>query len=34
MKGVASLTVDGKLIEGNIIPLMPVGGTYKVEVLM
>ena len=34
MKGVASLTVDGKAIEGNIIPLMPVGGTYKVEVVM
>jgi hypothetical protein len=34
MKGVASLTVDGKLIEGNIIPLMPEGRTYKVEVLM
>ena len=32
MKGVASLSVDGKRIEGNIIPLMPVGGTYKVIV--
>jgi Cellobiose phosphorylase len=34
MKGVKSLTVDGKAIEGNIIPLMPVGGTYKVEVVL
>jgi len=34
MKGVASLTVDGKTIEGNIIPLMPAGGTYRVEVVM
>ena len=34
MKGVASLTVDGKNIEGNIIPLMPAGGTYRVEVVM
>ena len=34
MKGVKSLTVDGKTIEGNIIPLMPVGGTYKVEVVL
>ena len=34
MKGVKSLTVDGKAIEGNIIPLMPAGETYKVEVIM
>ena len=34
MKGVSSIKVDGKLIEGNTIPLMPVGGTYKVEVIM
>ncbi len=34
MKGVASLTVDGNAIEGNTIPLMPAGGTYKVEVIM
>ena len=33
-KGVASLTVDGKAIEGNTIPLMSVGGTYKVEVVL
>jgi len=34
MKGVASLVVDGKAVEGNIIPLMPAGATYIVEVVM
>ena len=34
MKGIASLTVDGKPIEGNVIPLMTAGATYKVEVVM
>lgn len=34
MKGVASLKVNGKLINGDIIPLMPAGGTYKVIVSM
>jgi cellobiose phosphorylase len=29
-----SITIDGKPIEGNILPLMPVGGIYKVEVTM
>ncbi len=32
MKGVTFLTVDGKRIEGDIIPLMPLGGTYQVVV--
>jgi len=34
MKGVSSILVDGKRIEGNIIPLMPAGASCKVEVLM
>jgi hypothetical protein len=34
MKGVASLKVDGKLIEGDTIPFMKAGATYKVEVIM
>jgi len=34
MKGVSSIQVDGKRIEGNIIPLMPAGASCKVEVLM
>lgn len=33
-KGVKKLTVDGKEIPGNIIPLQPAGKTYKVEVIM
>ena len=32
MKGVSELTIDGKRIEGNQIPLMPVNGKYKVNV--
>ena len=34
MKGVESLVVDGTRMEGNIIPLMPAGGTYQVEVVL
>ena len=34
MKGVGSLTVNGKIINGNIIPLMPSGETCIVEVVM
>jgi len=34
MKGVASLLVDGLAVDGNIIPLMPAGKTYAVEVVM
>lgn len=34
MKGVARITVDGKTVEGNLIPAMPAGGSHKVEVLM
>jgi len=33
-KGVKSLTVDGKAVAGNIIPIMPEGKTYNVEVIM
>ena len=32
MTGVASLVIDGKRIQGNIIPLMKAGSTYKVTV--
>ena len=34
MKGIRSIRVDGALIEGNIIPLMPAGKSYNVEVIM
>lgn len=34
MKGVAGITIDGKPVEGNLIPIMHTGGTYMVEVLM
>jgi cellobiose phosphorylase len=34
MKGVASITVDEKLMHGNLIPLMPAGKEYHVEVIM
>ncbi|WP_270168571.1 GH36-type glycosyl hydrolase domain-containing protein [Paenibacillus sp. SYP-B4298] len=33
-KGVASLKVDGKLLEGNTIPVSGSGGTYQVEVVL
>jgi cellobiose phosphorylase len=33
-KGVASLTVDGKALEGNTIPVSGSGGTYQVEVVL
>ncbi|MHA7966173.1 GH36-type glycosyl hydrolase domain-containing protein [Paenibacillus sp. CAU 1782] len=33
-KGVASLTVDGKSLEGNTIPVSGSGGTYQVEVVL
>jgi len=32
MKGVSSTVINGKLIEGNIIPMIPVGANCKVEV--
>ena len=32
MKGVRTLRVDGREIEGNLVPVMPAGGTYRVEV--
>ena len=34
MKGIKSLTVNGKEVDGNVIPLMPAGGVYRVEVVM
>ena len=34
MKGVKSLTVGGELVEGNIIPMKPAGGFYKVQVVL
>jgi hypothetical protein len=34
MKGIKSLKVDGKHIDGDIIPIMPVGSTCNVEVEM
>lgn len=33
-KGVASLTVDGKALEGNTIPVSASGGSYQVEVVL
>jgi cellobiose phosphorylase len=33
-KGVKNLIVEGREIKGNIIPIMPAGKTYKVEVIM
>lgn len=33
-KGVKSLKVDGKDVAGNIIPIMPEGKTYQVEVIL
>jgi cellobiose phosphorylase len=33
-KGVTSLTVDGKAVAGCIIPIMPEGKTYKVEIIL
>ncbi len=33
-KGVASLAVDGKALEGNTIPVSGSGGTYQVEVVL
>ncbi len=34
MKGVKQISIDGKNIEGNMIPAMPEGNTYNVEVFM
>lgn len=34
MKGVDRIIIDGKNIEGNLIPLLPAGGSCKVEVVM
>jgi cellobiose phosphorylase len=34
MKGIAQINIDGKAVEGNLIPVMPAGATYQVEVRM
>ncbi len=34
MKGVKQISVDGENVGGNIIPVMPKGNTYNVEILM
>jgi cellobiose phosphorylase len=34
MKGIRSIRIDGSLLEGNVIPLMPAGKSYNVEVVM
>jgi len=34
MKGVTSIMVDEQYIDGYVIPFMPAGGTYQVEVIM
>ena len=33
-KGVKQVTIDGKAIEGTVIPIQAAGKTYKVEVIM
>ena len=33
-KGVKQVTIDGKAIEGTVIPIQATGKTYKVEVIM
>ena len=33
-KGIASITVDGTSISGNVIPVYPEGTTHAVEVVM
>jgi len=33
-KGVKSVTVDGKAIDGNVLPVFPEGGVHTVEVVM
>ena len=33
-KGVKSLTVDGKAVDGNVIPVIGDGATHKVEVVL
>jgi len=33
-KGVSSLTIDGKKVEGNVIPVIGDGKTHKVEVVL
>ncbi|MDR0834157.1 MAG: glycosyl transferase [Candidatus Symbiothrix sp.] len=34
MKGVSQLTLDGQVVDGNQIPIMPAGKVYQVEVTM
>lgn len=33
-KGVKSVTVDGKAVEGNVLPVAAAGSTVNVEVVM
>ena len=33
-KGIKSVTVDGKAIEGNVLPVFNEGKTHEVEVIM
>lgn len=33
-KGVRQLVVDGTLIDGNVVPVFPAGGTHRVEVVL
>ncbi len=33
-RGVAKVTLDGKEIEGNILPVLPAGTTAKVQVVL
>ena len=33
-KGVKSMTVDGKAVDGNVIPVIGDGNTHTVEVVM
>ena len=33
-KGIKSVTVDGKAVEGNVLPVAETGATVNVEVVM
>ena len=33
-KGIKSITVDGKAVEGNVLPILPAGSEAQVEVVM
>lgn len=34
MKGVSSVTVDGKPVEGNVVPVQPASGVCEIEVIL